>query len=660
MGDRLNKRRAVALLDQASLHASKGEWARVVDLTRSVVEARLRLPKAPGLLADGLWKLGRRDEAREVLTEAMAEHPTEVELEARLGVLLLDAEDFEGAVEVLGRARAKTRRDPALLTHYAAALLRAGRIEEAESQLAQALLSGGGLDAKLVLALVKVRRGQFSEADALAGDVEERAQTTQLAWAARAVRANVRLLLGDAAGALDRWRAIEAAGMTDPGQLAHMAYAAQLVGDVAASDAYRARRMGAGPVAEDLLLFAQIDNLRQRPDFALERLDEALAARGERGPGFAFEHAAARGRALRLLGRVDEAVRVLDQAATEPEAATRLGAPVWVDLGHLTAGGGDFERATECYERALALVKDDPEATRGLELARRRVAWKEAMLASAAEQLEAARTEAEAMRRRFLSREGELDSLRRELEELKRTAAAAMQQAQRDRTELELEQKRRLREEIEARERDAEEKARENLRRAFGAAAIVEPVGAMLLVAERTFQKALYTELPAAAVAVLFSGALERSLIELIVRPFDQWLGVGDRRARFLEGAIRERRGSRVEYFDRLVEVFDRELETRAPSLGEVGRVLERRRESYLAPFLEFLEETWVLEPAFFDALAAFVQWSKEKLRDPVAHGRLELGWEELKPFREQLLFHFANVGTGVLPALSLRRRHAR
>jgi hypothetical protein len=182
----------------------------------------------------------------------------------------------------------------------------------------------------------------------------------------------------------------------------------------------------------------------------------------------------------------------------------------------------------------------------------------------------------------------------------------------------------------------------------------------MLLVAERTYQQALYTELPSAAVAVLFSGALERSLMELIVRPFDAWLELEGRREAFLTGATREVKGRRVEYFDRLVEAFDRGLDSRVPGLGEVARVLVRRDEAYLSPFKQFLHEYFTLDDAFFSSFAAFVTWSKEQLRDPVAHGRLEIGWDELKAFREQLLFTFSSASPGVLPRLVGSRRVAR
>jgi hypothetical protein len=152
-------------------------------------------------------------------------------------------------------------------------------------------------------------------------------------------------------------------------------------------------------------------------------------------------------------------------------------------------------------------------------------------------------------------------------------------------------------------------------------------------------------------VAVLFSGALERALFMLIVQRFDAWLDDGDRRAPFLAGAVRERRGKRVEYFDRFVEAFDRQLDSRAPSLGEVSRALSRRHDAPLAGFHQFLQVQGISE-AFLDALARFVQDAKERLRDPVAHGlAIDLTWDELKAFREAFLFRFEG-GPGLLAQL--------
>lgn len=649
------------MVAQARLHGERGEWDKVVELGRALMDAGLELPMAYALTGDGLKKLGRLEESRAVLTAALERFPRDADLEGRLGALLLELEDYDGALEYLARARAKKKRDPSLLTYSAAALLKAGRHEEAEGLLAQALLSGGGLDTKLVLALVKGRRGRLAEADALAAEVESRATEVGLQWAARAVRADSRLLMGDAAGALERWKAIDEAGVLQPGQAAHMAYAAQLVGEVELADRLIARRMAQGAKAEDLLLFAQVDNLRKEPGRALERLAAAELAEGERGPGWEFQSEATRGRALRLAGRSADAALALTAASARPEASLRFGASVWVDLGHLEADGGDFDRAIEHFRHALALDPEDPEAKRALELSQRRVAWRDELAASTEDRVGAAQAEVEALRRRFLAREGEVDELRAEIERIKSSAAAAVRRAQEEaeaeKTRARAEQQRQLKAELDAQEKDSLAKATENLALAFGDATVPEVLRPLFLVAERTYQQALYTQLPAAAVAVLFSGALERSLLELLVRPFDVWLEGQGRRARFLEAATRERRGRRVEYFDRLVEAFDRELDARAPSLGEVARVLERRHEPYLAPFAAFLGESFSLDDAFFEALAGFVKWSKEKLRDPVAHGRLEIEWDELKHFREQLLFRFADRPRGALPSLVHARR---
>jgi tetratricopeptide (TPR) repeat protein len=665
---RLNKRRALALLKEARLLAERSDWKKVEAAARRVIdESDLAEPAAYTLLAEALRRLDRRAEALPVLERGYERFPNDADLEAHLGALYAELEQPRLAVEHLRRARAKKPRDPAVLTHYAAALLKVGDMESAEQQLAAALLVGAGVDARLVLALVKARRGRLDEADALASQVEQ-AQTSppELVWAARAARADLKLLRGDPSGALSEWKRIEAAGRLEGQQLGHMAYAAQAVGDTALADELMARRRAQGAQVDDLLLFAQIACVRGQGAQALELLEE-----GERlGPvpsSSEFEWWATKGRALRLVGKRDEAAAVLEKACARPESGVpRLGACVFVDLGHLAAEVGDFETSERHFTRALELDPGEPEARRALELTRKRLAWRTDVESNAARKVEAAQAEAEALRRRFEARETEVETLRRELARLRAAQSSAEEAVRKardaaddERRRLEAEQQRKVREELEARERDASDKAKDNLERAFGAARdrCPGPLWHMLLVAERTYQTAIVTELPAAAVAVLFSGALERSLVELVVKPFDAWLDRGSRRVDFLFGAVREKRGQRVEYFDRFVDAFDRERAARPPSLGEVCRVLERRGEAYLAPFRSFLEETFALDDAFFDALAAFVQWSKEKLRDPVAHGHIELGWDELRAFREKLLFRFADVEQGLLPRLIEARR---
>ncbi|MDP2276547.1 MAG: hypothetical protein Q8N23_14475 [Archangium sp.] len=659
----LNKRRAIAQLEQARLHSDRGEWATVETLVREVEAAGFKEAAIASLLGEALRQLGRRDEARKVLEAGLVQHPANSEIEARLGSLYLDADEPLKAIELLGRVRRARPRDPQVLTYFAGALLRVGRVEEAEAQLARAMLVGGGADTRLVLAMVKLRRGQFDDADRLAAQIEGSETAAVLLWTAKALRADVKLLRGDARGAFEAWRKIDAAGHLEPYQIAHMAYAGELAGERAAVDSAIARRLAQDPQADDLVQFAQIANLRGEPARALEWLDQAEQLVKVRDTGWDFDFHSARGRALRLLHRADEARVALNLAVALPEASIpRVGSGAFVDLGHLAAEAGAFEEADAHFRRALELDPDEPEAKRALELTARRLGWRQALEASAEERVGAAKAEAEALRRRFLVRETEVDRLKREVERLKAERAVAEAQA-RDATQrvavLQSESPLHLRSELEQREKDIDGKSNENLERAFsqGRIACPERLRQMLLVAERTYQTSLYTELPAAAVAVLFSGAFERSLVELIVHPFDQWLDQRQLRSRFLEDGVRERRGNRVEYADRFFESLDREQSARPPSLGEVSRVLERREEPYLSIFNQFLTSSFELPSAFWGEFAGFVRWGKETLRDPVAHGHIEIDWEGLKQFRERLLFSFAGESTGVLPTLLRARK---
>lgn len=657
----LNKRRAIAQLEQARLHSERGEWEAVETLVREVREAGFKEAAVPSLLGEALRQLGRRDEARAVLEAGLQQHPGNSELEARLGCLYVDADEPLKAVELLGRVKKARPRDPQVLTYFAGALLRLGRAEEAEAQLARAMLVGGGADTRLVLAMVKLRRGQTDDADRLAAQIEGSEAAPTLVWTARALRADVKLLRGDAKGAFEAWTRIDAAGQLQSYQLAHMAYAGELAGEKTKVDAAIARRLAEEPQSEDLLVFAQIANLRGEPARALELLAQAQQLNKVTETGWEFDFHAAKGRALRLLKRGDEARVELEAACALPEAAIpRVGAGPFVDRGHLAAEAGAFEEAEAHFRRALELDPDEPEAKRALELTARRLGWRQALEASAEERVGAAKAEAEALRRRFLVRETEVDRLKREVERLKgeRASAEAKAKAAAQRAEaLVSAAPQQVRNELEERDRDIEGKATENLGRAFGEVPCPERLRQMLLVAERTYQTSLYTELPAAAVAVLFSGAFERSLVELIVHPFDQWLDQRRLRTRFLEDGVRERRGNRVEYIDRFFESFDREQNARSPSLGEVSRVLERREDPYLSIFNEYLSSSFDLPSAFWTEFARFVTWGKETLRDPVAHGHIEIDWEGLKQFRERLLFSFAGEQTGALPTLLRARK---
>jgi tetratricopeptide (TPR) repeat protein len=665
VSERIPKHKALKLIERAQGHLLRSEFPQAEALLRQVLHSASPVPGADGFLGDALAGQGRDDEAMALWVGAWRRAPHDPELCARIGTSLSRRGRTAEALPFLERAQADRRKDPGTLVHLAFALAQAGRVDEAEKAAGRAVQAGAGAEGRVVLAVVRGQQGRYAEAERLCLEAEERGGATEVADAARAVRADARLFQGDAAGALAQWKALRQAGRMEKAHLAHMAYAAQLAGEVALCDELVAERAASGPTSEDLLLFAQISNLRGRPERALLELSAAEDARGEgfTHPGHAFEVQATRGRALRLLGRRDEARATLEALLRAPEAQSRrLGPKVRVDLGHLCAEDGAFEDAAAHFGAALSLDPEEPEARHGLELTRRRVAWRDELAASAEAKVEAARAEAEALRRRFSSREGELEALRAELARLRGEQEAALEKARRAEEEAKLaaqnaqvEQKRKLREELLAREAEAEEKGEANIDAALGEAKAQCPPSVLqgFLVAEKTFQKALYTDLPAAAVAVLYAGALERALYTFFVDRFRGWLREKGRLSDFLKGAVRERRGTRVEYFDHFVEAFDEERPGRAPSLGEVGRVIERRRELYLSAFRDFLEQQgW--DDAFLDALADFVKWSKENLRDPVAHGRGEtVSYEQLRRFREQVLVDLGGTGRSALRHLA-------
>jgi tetratricopeptide (TPR) repeat protein len=654
---KLNKRRAGAVLQQARLLIDTEAYQRALDALDPVVKQNpLGTSDAASLYAEALERMNRRPEARVFLEQQLQKHRDDPMLTVRLGMVLLHANESRRAVELMSRVRNQLRRDPTFQTNFAAGLVRVGRVQEAEQALAAALLTGGGDDTRLVLAMAKLSRGEASSAEAIAIQVGTTTKDENLRASARAIEADCRLVQGDPKGALERFRALDRDGRLEPLHFPHAALAAQLGGDEAQATALM-NRIGDAATSEDRLLFAEVFLTRSRPLEALAQLELAERTPGERLAGHEYEALVARGRTYRMLGRVDEAQTAIDRAKALPQAELPLvGGRVWLEIGHLAAERGDFELADASFTRALELDPFEPEAKLAKGSSSKRLSWKAELKTSAEARLAAAQSEAEAMKRRFLAREVELEAMRKELERLKhasKDAESRAKQLEHSAEAVKAQQAQRVREELEARDQDVDQKAREIVERALGAARerCPETLWRMVLVAEKTYQQGLYAELPAAAVAVLFSGALERSLFLVVVQRFDEWLERTGQRHDFLKGAVRERRGKRVEYFDRFVEAFDRTLDAKAPSLGEVARAITRRNEGPLGAFAEFLGEAGYGE-AFLTALATFVQTAKERLRDPVAHGlAIDLSWDELKAFRESFLISFDGRG-GVLAQL--------
>lgn len=648
------------MLEQACLHLDRAEPQAALPILEELSKARaLEVPNFYLALGDAYFQSGQQAHALAAYETGRTAFPKDGELLGRVGAAQLRMGWTDEALKTLAAAAQKLPRDPNVHNYLGQALLRAGRAADAEEKLKRAISLRAGPEVKLFLALAIGRQGRVNDAESLLDELDAQAKTKEFKAAVKTARADCRLFLNDARRALQLWKEVRAEQLLDAEALGHMAYAAQLVGDEKLSDELMAERTDAAS-AEDLLLFAQIANLRGHSKLALERLAKIPEEAAGTAPGFAFERGATRARALRLAGQRDEAQKLLTTLARWPEAASgRLGAQVFVDLGQLLLDAGEAKEARSSFERALSLDAHDPEAKAGLKRTE-----------GVGSEDESAKAAVEGMQRRFSAREAEVEKLRDELATLKaeqKRAQEALEQARRATAELtrkaegaeeeakrlaEKEQGRRVREEIEAREKEITEKAREELERAFGGNSCPDTVRNALEMAERTYQKALYTELPAAAVAVLYTGAFERALFVFFVERLQKWLKERDRLTHFLEEAVRERRGTRVEYWDHFVEAFDTERPGRAPGLGEISRVLERRNEDYLKTFREFLNE-YGLEEKTLTAMATFVSWTKLKLRDPVAHGHgTDMGYDELKKFRNELLFNLQGSKRGFLSFL--------
>lgn len=603
------------------------------------------------LLVHCLESLGRADELAQALEQGALAFPQDPELGARAALSLYERDRWaEAATAFQKLPRAVLDAEPELGARYAHALVATGRSAEALEPARRAFAHKPRGIPALVLGLALLDAGDLAGADEPLGRASQSLEGLERAFAEGLVGLDA-FWRGELERATEVWRRLDARAELAPHLLSFLAVAEAMRGDGEAARALLARAPDpAAPTA--LLARARVELVLGHADAALEALAQIPTPPPEVAPLLD----ATRGRCLRLLGRHAEAQQVLAPVAELPGP---VGAMARVDLGRIASDAGRHEDAAAWFERALAADPHSSEAQQGQAMARERIAWRDSLARDAQSQVAAARAEAEAMRRAFAERERELEMLRARLAQTQREATEAEKEAARVRAEAERARSEAVRQELATREAEAADRAAQTLREAFGEALDDCPSGLLeaLRVAETTYQKALYTELHPAAVAVLFAGALERGLYLLLVRPFDQSLD-RDRRSAFLTGAVRELRPGRTEYIDRFVEAFDPERKARAPSLGEISRALARRSEAHLAPFGRFLAETFPLGDPALDALAAFVERAKEQLRDPVAHGRaLDLPQAELTRFRKELLFELPGSPKGALPSLLHARR---
>ncbi|MGI5862573.1 MAG: hypothetical protein ACOX6T_11030 [Myxococcales bacterium] len=649
-GERTSNFQLKSELARAAALLEAGRYEEAVPLLREIAP-RLRTSDGCRMLIVALERLGREEEAQEATLAAARDRPGDHELGLRAALLLYERNDWEGAAALFARLSPHAREEPEILARYAHALFMLGRRADALGASRAAFgRKGRGVPA-LVHGLVCLDCGDLGAAQE---SLERAAQSIEGSARAQAdgLLGLVLFWRGETRRALEIWKRLDASGSLESEISPFLALAAATHGEEQLARLALARL----PDAKDpfaLLATARVELTLGRSEQALAALEQ-IADPPELLAPLAT---AARGRALRMLGRADDALELLEPLAGA--LGGPVGAMVHVDLGRLRSDAGEHEGAAEHFRRALELDPGSEEAARGLALARERTAWREVLAADAEGRVAAARAEAEQMRRAFADKERELEMLRTRLAQTEKAAAKAREEAERAREQAERDRREALRKELETRETEATERAEETLREAFGEALerCPPPLLEAIRVAEITYQKALYTELHPAAVAVLFSGALERGLYLLVVRPFDQWL-TGETRQALLKASTRELRPGHVEYFDRFVEAFDPSRRARAPSLGEVARALSRRHEPHLAVFNAFLSASFNLDDGWLDAIASFVERMKEQLRDPVAHGRaLELPQQDLADFRRALLLDLWGRGRGALPALVAARR---
>ncbi len=650
----MSQKKLSKLFEEASRLLELQHWESFdAVLTELTADAALKTGKAHALWAESLRRRGRFQEARQMLEGGLLRFPKDAELHAQVASDWVERGNPNQALVHFAKAKEQFRREPSFLAAYGNALLQSGRTAEAESQLAASLLCGGGDETRLVIAALKAQRGRIDEALQIAERIAQRA-TGALRRTARVLVNNCKMLSGDPHGAVQDWLQLQKEGPLVGIEHAYLALAAQLSND--ASLAAQHLNEPIAETAEAAMVLARISNEQKRYRDALVLLEHCLELPGLKYPSFEIERTLEQGRAQAGLGQPDDARMSFEAGLRACESKwPRLEARIESALGQLHLAAGEFERAGLRFTRAVALDEKVTLPAGGLDRVTKELAWKQALAAESNLAIEAVKAKAAKLEAQVRAREQELLALQSELKSLKQAQAAdAVATPVASQTD-EVIQSQWLKRELELREAAADEAAHETVAQTLGPFLTIAPeqLTKAIWVAERTYQRATFTDLPAAAIAVLYSGALERSLFVCVVQPLDRWLNSNHRRAAFLAEGLKSETGGRREYFDRFVEAFDTSKVSAAPALGEVLRVLSRRNDSSLKTFRSFLDQHYQLTEAEWDGLAEAVQWAKENVRDPVAHGRgIDLHIDQLKRLRGLLMQSCPPLSSGVFKTL--------
>jgi tetratricopeptide (TPR) repeat protein len=639
----LQKKKAEAKLTEALLLAGQSRWREAQERATEVVyNSNLIDERAYWVLAMAHHEQNEIEQMKQLLDFGLTKIEGPMLLGA-LGQYHLEKQQPEQALAYFERALKLNRRDPHLLTRCAEALLRQSRLEEAERQLAAALLVGGGTETRLILALAKASRGRFDEAESIAKYIEKEGKPEEIRIEGTLLRAHILLAARKEKEAHELYVQLDAVGLLQPRWCPEAAVAAARI---RAFDKSANLILRAGPEAQlDGDAFLDLAQVAVLQGDAPKALGYFL-----RCPEVSFHSQCVGAAIYEALGEDDKALELARLAALRPESQG-LGFRLFVLLARLEAQHGNAEAASAALDCAR-LIDPSDEAVQ-LPAPHTSNTEKENDI------FEKASAEATDLKAQLEARELELEAMKREVEQLRKTQKKAEAQVLQERKKIEHAVSQKYLDERAENERDSDERAARIVQESIPKDC-PEELHRLVLVAERTFQNALKTDIPAAAVAVLYSGALERSLLECIIKPFDEFLDAPGKRAEFLKASLRElKSGRKKEYFDRAVESFDRTLHGKAPGLGEMLRLIDRRNEIHLQVFRQWMNSALGLSAEQLDAMVEFVQWSKMKLRDPVAHGHLEVEWSELKTFRHTLLFEFASAPKGMLEVLiSAKKNH--
>jgi tetratricopeptide (TPR) repeat protein len=267
-------------------------------------------------LGVAFYRTGMYDEASREFRRVLELRADDLGARFHLGLVHVRREDWDAAIDMLRRAADQLDAKPAVLQALAYAYERSGKLELAESTLADAARRGGSEDPRIALsqAVVATLRGDLPRA-------EERLSTARSLWGARqpsAVWFHHAGLAAALRGETDR-----AVALLEEGTALHP-HATVLFNDLAV-----------------------VQERRGAHEAAARTLEHALLEES----GLPHLH--------KNLGDYKYRAQQYDDACDAYERVVRLapehGADVWLKIGNIHYRRGDQFAAREAWERALAI-----------------------------------------------------------------------------------------------------------------------------------------------------------------------------------------------------------------------------------------------------------------------------------------------------------------